>query len=1344
MLNRKNAVLFVILTVMLSASLLVSSCFASGDGLVTMKLSENRRVYSTETLDSNQELASAYLGRIMPSKRRNMLRARAALQGAKLSGTPSVFYSLLHDDIASVASGDRASTVFAYDASTVYGTASYTATDLGVESILDENGDFRPETTQAIDSIIYFDVDSVISALMLDCPYELYWYDKTIGFVVEFPGEISTDGETLEIGGNVTAYLRVSSDYSLNGEAYQCDTTYGQSAKAAAAAARAIVNQYADASDQDKLTGYANEICALTSYNFDALGENVSYGNPWQLIWVFDGNPNTNVVCEGYAKAFQYLCDLTTFTDNTSVNTVTGTMNGGTGAGAHMWNIVKLADGNNYLVDVTNIDEETIGCPDQLMLVGSSSGNILDGYKIITSNGEIEYKYDVETIEQYSESEVILYGSNRILENVVAYGSTRTGQMWFVYDDGLLYIWGTGVCNPVSQDTGWGIYYESINKIIFSKGITALGGCASCTGYPELEEVDLPNTLIDLDILFSSNPKLKSVELNEGLRNIGMHCFEGCTNLSSISIPDSVNQIGEAAFQDCKSITSVSITHGAIDDWAFAGCENLTDVTLGDDVSSIGLGAFAYCSSLASIALPPALQSLGRMAFYSCISLSGEVVIPQSISVIEPQVFTQCNISSVVLPETMTSIGAEAFRGSALSSVTIPNAVASIGDMAFRECGNLSSIVWGSGIKVIGQDAFAQCGLTTLTIPASVESILFFSKGLSDTLQYVYVDDNNANYCDIDGILYNKEQTSLIYCPGGRTGAIQVPNGVTEICDYAFSYCDQLAEILLPESVTRIGIWAIELCSNLASLHLPDSLQEIPDYMCYGCENLQNVDLPDALAVIGKEAFAGCRSLLSLFIPENVRTIGSNAFRNCPNLTLTFDSNNPYFTSLSGFVLSKDGKTLVVAETSICGDIIHVPNGIQTIADGCFSSNSSLLEVYFPDSVTTIGDSAFAYCTNLHTVEFGNGIAVISDYAFESCSSLEQISLTGNNITIGSAAFNNCHALESIAIEGSVKSLGGGAFRECRSLRIVNINSIVQNAGGSIFEFTPYSEDESNRVNGLLIVGNWVVDGKNAVGQVSIPQGVIGISSFAFSENRNITELNSSGGIQYIGENAFENCTELKGLNIGNDLMNIGQGALSGTDVRAIVLSETPSYIGYNFWYTPKWFFNKTIVFNGDAPSFDNNAFLNAAPLTVYYPCNNVTWRNLAGSQFGAGPVTINSMIIDGVTWIPYNPSTGSTFIPDSIFPLYLTTIEDEAFEGCTFKSVKLPETLQSIGENAFAYSSTLEEIYIPSGCQTIASSAFTECSNLTIIGHEGSKAYEFAMLYGFPFTDINDMKMPN
>ena len=168
-----------------------------------------------------------------------------------------------------------------------------------------------------------------------------------------------------------------------------------QLAKSAAENARMIVKEFQGYTETEKLYGYKEMICYLTSYN-DDVTEDDEYGDPWQLIYVFDGDDSTNVVCEGYSKAFQYLCDLSDIT----CYTVTGIMNGGTGEGPHMWNIVAN-NGKYYMADITNSDEGTVGEDGGLFLDTPISGSISRGYTYATDSANIYFAYDKEAKSLY-------------------------------------------------------------------------------------------------------------------------------------------------------------------------------------------------------------------------------------------------------------------------------------------------------------------------------------------------------------------------------------------------------------------------------------------------------------------------------------------------------------------------------------------------------------------------------------------------------------------------------------------------------------------------------------------------------------------------------------------------------------------------------------------------------------------------------------------------------------------------------------------------------------------------------------------------------------------------------
>ncbi|MGN0588490.1 MAG: hypothetical protein ACI4KO_03055, partial [Ruminiclostridium sp.] len=220
---------------------------------------------------------------------------------------------------------------------------------------------------------------SVLNALLKDYPYELYWYDKTVGCSVE--ASFSGSGCTLNLKFTPASAYKSSAGYTV-------DTAKTTAAKTAVNNITNIIGKYNDKSDFEKLKGYKDEICGLVSYNDEAASNSSTpYGDPWQLIYVFDNNTSTNVVCEGYSKAFKYLCDLTEFNVPIYCYLVTGTMNGG----GHMWNIVDFGD-KTYHVDVTNCDSFS---SDWLFLKGIDK-SVADFKMTYNESNSVTYVFDGE------------------------------------------------------------------------------------------------------------------------------------------------------------------------------------------------------------------------------------------------------------------------------------------------------------------------------------------------------------------------------------------------------------------------------------------------------------------------------------------------------------------------------------------------------------------------------------------------------------------------------------------------------------------------------------------------------------------------------------------------------------------------------------------------------------------------------------------------------------------------------------------------------------------------------------------------------------------------------------
>lgn len=237
----------------------------------------------------------------------------------------------------------------------------------------------------------------IANSLLITCQNDLFWFDKSTKEAFLYLYQLNPDGT-----GSFLFEFKVLPEYQKAGNQYAVDSTKINSANTALDKAQEIVNANAGKSDYEKLLAYKNEICALTSYDHEAAKPNYSGSKaPWTMVSVFDGNPDTKVVCEGYAKAFQYLCDLSTF-KSAKCYTVSGTMAGGTGEGPHMWNIVSIGS-SNYLVDVTNCDDGAVGSPDKLFMAIPSSG-AWNGTYTFSAASNITYTYDPDQIGYYGES----------------------------------------------------------------------------------------------------------------------------------------------------------------------------------------------------------------------------------------------------------------------------------------------------------------------------------------------------------------------------------------------------------------------------------------------------------------------------------------------------------------------------------------------------------------------------------------------------------------------------------------------------------------------------------------------------------------------------------------------------------------------------------------------------------------------------------------------------------------------------------------------------------------------------------------------------------------------------
>ncbi len=428
--------------------------------------------------------------------------------------------------------------------------------------------------------------------------------------------------------------------------------------------------------------------------------------------------------------------------------------------------------------------------------------------------------------------------------------------------------------------------------------------------------------------------------------------------LTSIIIPNSVkkgenfytvSRIGNKAFSELKNVKTIvvppSVTY--IGKNAFDGCEHLESITLPDGLTEIGKNAFAYCWSLKTISIPNSVETIGEGAFWFCSGLTGFAVgeenasyssengvlfnkdktvliqyptakadasysVPEGVKNISQNAFKDCaNLAGITIPASVTSIGRYAFDNTAWLN-NKPDGVVYIGNAVYTYKGAMTAdlnLVLPDNITCIAEYAFYKCKkLLTISIPQGVSNIGYGAFLYCDKLTAINVSVSNSNYTSQDGILFDKNKTTLIQYPVGRTAAAYaVPAGVQSINGKAFYYCSALTKISFPDTLTTIGVNAFEGCTGLTEIVIPESTTTIESYAFYYCTGLKAVTIPKSVAKIGDEVFNKC---------DNVTL---NIYKNSTAYTYAVTNNLKYRLLVDYSITFESGYALGLIEKQTAG-----------------------------------------------------------------------------------------------------------------------------------------------------------------------------------------------------------------------------------------------------------------------------------------------------------------------------------------------------------------------------------------------------------------------------------------
>ena len=885
-----------------------------------------------------------------------------------------------------------------------------------------------------------------------------------------------------------------------------------------------------------------------------------------------------------------------------------------------------------------------------------------------------------------------------------------------------------------------------ITKLIIPDKVESIGSYAfaECRN---IDEINIPDSVTELgrNAFAASNARYPmgatKLSIGSGLKTIPENAFSNCAYLTKVTVPNTVETIGALAFKGCNKLSEITLpfvgksrsatgyesAFGYIFDYKTDGSGGGADATgysVGDiykcdeyssrisyvtyvnegrigyscdyiysvpssiktvnitDASKIGAGAFAKCTYITKIVLNDGITSIGDFAFQNnpwYKSLTDEFVIDGDNVLIK----YNGTKSNVVIPDTVKHIAGGVFKNNTkISAVTLPDELLSIGENTFNGCTNLTAMTIPKSVVKIGGNAIPDACTISVYRPSagydyrSTNRIVLNSSFTTGNETYYYI-VNDDGCAEIIGCTTTSTELTV---PTDFDGIV-----VNKIGDYGFANCTTLNSITIPANILNIGKYAFTGCTGLVNATIPTTVNTVGDYAFNNCTGLKNVTISEGVQALGEGAFYNCISLIEAVVPDTAKYVGSYAFYNCTSMVTatigtTAESIGDYTfyncEKLENIVVGYSVKTIgdyafyncALGRVSIPSATVSIGNyafaendkmtkatlrkNLLTIGNGAFRNCGALATITIPATVTSIGIEAFENCSSIPKVTIPVGVTEINDRAFSNCSSLANVTISGAVTRIGISAFYN-NAFESIILPETVEVLGDSAFRQCANLKEITLPDALNTIGDAVFLKC------------------------SALYRVSLPDSVTSVGKSVFFYNNDITvEIRKNSGtvadgllkqqgvhhvildadITAIGNNVFDSCYELSTVTYGNETVNPGEYKLSS----AI----------------------KTI----GSEAFRDNAMLrNLIVPDTLEKIGEKAFYNVIQSMYNCKEVTVTFYFVNGTISENVLKSQNICYI---LVGDGISVVGTEAFNNCkSLKTVSLPDTVSTIGDNVFAAS---------------------------------------------------------
>lgn len=411
---------------------------------------------------------------------------------------------------------------------------------------------------------------------------------------------------------------------------------------------------------------------------------------------------------------------------------------------------------------------------------------------------------------------------------------------------------------------------------------------------------------------YNYNTEIKKIIIDEGVTYIGTDAFS-YSAVQEVDIAFSVTEIGGAAFYSCDCLESVA---------------------LHENITVIGRSAFLG-TNLREVYVPASVSSISSYAFGMNFNLINIVVAEENEN--------YCDINGVLFSKDGSVL--YQYPTGRKGAYVVPDGTIFIGEGAFRYAIQLTDIYLGESIENIGNSAFSECSkLSTIYIGEKISVInTGFAEGCTN-LTVIEVNEGNEYYCDIDGVLFNNEKTTLLMYPAGRDGVYSIPEGTERIAESAFRG-GLISRVTFPNSLVGIQAYAFRSCNNLSEVIIPANVSSIGRGAFEYCSELINITFDNTSTILSNSVFNYCNENLMIYCHADTEVM-QYAIKNNHNYVATEHNwNEKYTVDLKPTCTEEGSKSIHCAKCNATKDVTVIEKLTHEYGDWIIDKDSTCTEM---------------------------------------------------------------------------------------------------------------------------------------------------------------------------------------------------------------------------------------------------------------------------------------------------------------------------------------------------------------------------------------------------------------